>query len=98
MSKKRKTRKEKMIAATRHDFSTVLTSSPSESKQEIRIEMPQSKYVESVTPRSTVSHNYSYVAVDVRQTLLITSLLVLLDIVFFFILKSRLISFSGILF
>ncbi len=83
-----------MLAATRHDFTNVLslpkvqdiTASIVESGEKVQKQI----YVKS--------NNYSYVAIDVRKTLFITLTLVVLDIVLFSILKLKLISFSGIVF
>lgn len=98
MSKKRKTKKQKVLAATRQDFSSAITfRNPSEDKQEIRIEIPQSFSATENVPLKK-HNNYSYVAADMRKTLAITALLVPINIVFYFILKAKIINFSGILF
>lgn len=93
MSKKRQTRKQKVQASTRHDFTNVLTFGG----QQIQIAAIPTPSHNS--PQSTyVTHDYSYVAKDVRKTVLITSVLLGLNIAIFFLLKLSIITIPGIVF
>ncbi|HVZ67127.1 MAG TPA: hypothetical protein VG917_02595 [Patescibacteria group bacterium] len=91
MSKKRKTKKEKITAATRQNFSQVL-SAPSIS---LDLSLPKSPAPARITPPV---QNYSYVLTDVRKTLFITFVLIILDLVIYFFLKQKIISFFGLVF
>jgi hypothetical protein len=94
MSSKRRTRKQKVTASARHNFSQILTVG----NQQVRIAVP-SQNAEDQTPNrsthfQTVSH--AYVATDVRKTLTITTVLIALDIILYFILKLSIVNFPGI--
>lgn len=93
MGKKRKTKKEKLIASSRHDFSTVLTITPGqEIKHQIKINA-HANLIQDIQPkRPYVSHSYTYVAKDVRNTLFIIAALVTLNLIIFFLLKSKIVS------
>lgn len=98
MSKKRKTKKEKIIAATRHVVPQTFTISTAQNTSHITLDT-QPLITNNFTPTTHVaSTNYSYVATDIRKTLMITTILIALDILFFFSLKTKLISFNGIVF
>lgn len=97
MSKKRRTRKEKMVAVTRHNFRNVLvTPQVNEIKNEIKIETLIAKEVKTQT--HTDIRSYAYVAGDIRNTLLITLILIAADIAIFAFLKLKLINLFGIMF
>jgi hypothetical protein len=89
MSKKRRTKKEKLTAAARHEFLSVNIEP---------IKLPTSHPKEDIAPlRVNKSINsYTYVVKDVRRTLFVTSVIILINVLFFFILKLRFVSFPGV--
>lgn len=97
MSKKRKTRKEKMKAAARHDFSNILTLKiPVEIKTELKTEsVRETEIVERKVPAQS-GRSYTYVSRDIRNTLNITSALIALNVIIYFILKLKFINIPGI--
>ncbi|HVT01339.1 MAG TPA: hypothetical protein VHE53_03860 [Patescibacteria group bacterium] len=92
MSKKRQTKKQKIAASTRQNFSQVL-SAPS-----ISLDLKLTPIQREIPIQNTPTQDYSYVIADVRKTLLITSLLIILDLVIYFLLKQKIISFFGLTF
>ena len=90
MSRKRKTRREKIIAASRRSsldyfFETQVPN--------IHIE----KIVgETKNPAQTTAALYTYVVKDVRYTLFATSLIAVINIVLFIALKFKYVRFFGI--
>ena len=93
MSKKRQTKKQKVQASTRHDFTNVLTFGG----QQIQIAaIPTS--INNQPPAIPAIHNYSYVTADVKKTIFITSILLGLNIAIFFLLKLAIITIPGIVF
>ena len=93
MSKKRRTRKEKMAAATRHDFGSILVAPQ---VNEIKIETPIAQVLKTQTRIDVRS--YTYVASDIRNTLTITLILIVANIAIFAFLKLKLINLFGIVF
>src|SRR3989338_337753 len=100
MSKKRKTKKEKMRAGERHDFSTVFTFNPQDNSQKIKVEIQDEKVQAPPSPIHSPrnSKSYAYVTRDVKIPLLVTTALLAVNVLFFLILKSKIISLSGIIF
>ena len=94
MSKKRKTKKEKIAAASRQTVLKIQNSS--EEFSHVSIMVPE--YKETETQRPHTSHNYSYVVKDIRKTLMITLFLIALDIAIFFILKLGIVKIADIAF
>jgi hypothetical protein len=92
MSKKRRTKKEKMAASTRHEFSNVL----------VLPKMPEitepAKPAEYTAQKHTASTGYAYVIGDIRRTLFIISAIAILNFIFFLSLKFRLINILGLSF
>jgi hypothetical protein len=88
MSKKRKTKKEKIIAAGRHDFLSIV-SAP---------EIPE--IIDSHSPKEDFlrksSGSYTHVINDVRKTFSIITSIIILNIILFFLLKFKFISLPGI--
>jgi len=97
MSKKRRTRKEKMTASTRHAFQHVLVE-PKADGNTFRISQEIKEDAEISKPSATPHRSYSYVVSDIRNSLLIISILIALNITVFTILKLKLISLFGIVF
>lgn len=95
MANKRRTRKQKLVATTRHNYEGQLTITTSGGQTHIRINNSAEK-VENPTKQSTQRTSHTYVLPDVRNTLTITSILIILDIAIYFILKLRFISIPGI--
>ena len=93
MSKKRRTRKEKMAAVTRHDFGSILVAPQ---VNEIKIETPIAEEVKTQTRIDVRS--YAYVVNDIRNTLTITLILIAANIAIFAFLKLKLINLFGIVF
>jgi hypothetical protein len=89
MSKKRRTKKEKMNAAARHDLSGLIRLETVKEAASGVLEKPAVH-----TPRS--STNYTYVITGVRKTLTITSIIVFINVVFFLLLKLKLVNIFGI--
>ncbi|HMS22529.1 MAG TPA: hypothetical protein PKA38_02075 [Candidatus Levybacteria bacterium] len=87
MSKKRKTKKEKMKAQMITQASS-LTTTPVYSF----LSPIQSKKNPQKTVASNSSHDYTYVLRDTRQTLFITSLLIFLSFSFYFVLHSNILN------
>ena len=90
MSKKRKTRREKIIAASRipslnYSFETLLP------ELHIRETVEQTK-----APVQTTAATYAHVIKDIRYTLFATSLIAVINIVLFIALKSKYVRFFGI--
>lgn len=88
MSKKRRTKKEKMTAATRQNLPGVITLPV------IREKSPSGNFESSHS--SGTLHNHSHVIKDIRKTLILTSILILINIVLYIILKFRFINFQGL--
>ncbi len=93
MSKKRRTRKEKMAAVARRDFGSILVSPQ---VNEIKIETPIAQVLKTQTRIDVRS--YTYVASDIRNTLTITLILIVANIAIFAFLKLKLINLFGIVF
>lgn len=90
MTKKRRTRREKIIASSRRDFSGILLDQNLiESATHATIEKTQSAIVLN-------ERNYSYVSLDIKKTLIITSLLTALNIIFYLTLKFKYIIIPGV--
>ncbi len=89
MTKKRRTRKDKETAVTRRDALTFDTSLTEILATKPQIEIPKSK---TVTPHK----NHSYVIKDVRNTLLVVSILSAINIAIYIILKLSIVRFPGI--
>jgi len=87
MSKKRKTRHQKIMAATRR---SVLENT-------IEI-LPAAPIEQSASIYPSNLKAYSYVYQDVRKTLLIIVIIAALNIVLFLILKMKIVSLFGIVF
>ena len=86
-----------MTALARHDFASILKpSQPPELKQNVIVDIQEAQ--EQKPEITAYSHNYSYVVKDVRRTIFITFLLVVLNVLFFLILKLKVVSFQGIVF
>ncbi len=95
MSKKRRTKKEKILATSRHDFSQALSYSPINIQEVISTpKLSENK----VTQSKVETYNYSYVAKDMRSTAMITLILIAIDIVLFFVLKLGIVNLKGITF
>ena len=90
MAKKRKTRHQKIMAATRRASfdNTIEIVSPQSSEQNT---------VNTYTATTEIK-TYGYVFEDVRKTLLIITIIAVLNIVLYFILKLKIISLFGIVF
>jgi hypothetical protein len=92
MSKKRRTKKEKIRASERHE--PLNTVSLPEIKETLSVIEKKEKPQEA--PQSHPSHNYSYVVHDARNTLFITFILIFLNIVLYFILKTKIVMIPGV--
>ncbi len=94
MSKKRKTKKQKIQASTRHDYANVLTFANQQ------IQLAPVDITSSIKPTASYATvtDYSYVAADVRKTIFITIALLALNIAIYFILKLAIITIPGIVF
>lgn len=86
MSKKRRTKKEKMITQIRRESLPQITYTFDSS---VIIENKR----ENASSETKISKGgYSYVLKDVRKTLIVTSLLVVLNLGFYFLLQNKIIS------
>lgn len=95
MSKKRRTRKEKIAASQKQDFSNVFSVlTPSSLKIETSVRSG------SVGPQavSRLQHDYSYVLSDIRKTSSIIFGLAILNIAIFALLKLNIVNLFGIVF
>lgn len=92
MSKKRRTRQEKIEAQSRQDFSQVFRVS--------EIKLPQLEVPEEakINIHNQVSINHTHVVKDVKSTLFITSILMVLNVIIFFILKLNIVNILGVRF
>lgn len=89
MSKKRKTRREKIIAASRipslnYSFETLLP------ELHIRETVEQTK-----APVQTTAAAYAHVIKDIRYTIFATSLIAAINIILFILLKFQFVKFFG---
>lgn len=92
MSKKRRTRKDKMTALTRRP-----TINVSYEQSEPNISLENTPKIAGIkTP--TTHKNYSYVLSETKSTLFITSVIIGLNLILFLILKLKFISLFGISF
>jgi hypothetical protein len=89
MSKKRKTKKEKVKAQKITPINS-LDTTPVYSFNS-HSQLGKTSY-ETVTPKSL--HDYTYVLRDTRQTLFITSLLIFLSFSFYFVLHGNILNIS----
>lgn len=85
MAKKRKTKEEKKLADTRHTFHHQASQLVYEIKPSI---------VKNQVSQSTIA--YPYLINDLRRTALLSSAIIALQVVLFFILKNHLINIPGI--
>ncbi|OGH16560.1 MAG: hypothetical protein A3C30_05225 [Candidatus Levybacteria bacterium RIFCSPHIGHO2_02_FULL_40_18] len=92
MSKKRKTRSQKIIAATRrNNLSNITEILPS-----LSIEYP-AQANHAIEPK-TYAKTYAYVLQDARKTFLVISIIAALNIILFLILKLKVINLFGLVF
>lgn len=91
MSKKRKTRKEKIISQERKDHLITQRSSDTTiySYTSAHTSLPSQK-------QQTYSAGYSYVATDMKKSLFITSLILIASITLFILLQANIIRFSSL--
>lgn len=86
MSKKRRTKKEKIIAQVRREsqpqFTYSLNTSLPEKQEVIQTTL--------VSPKNT--HDYSYVLKDVKKTILITACILAFNTIVYFVLQSHIVS------
>jgi hypothetical protein len=97
MANKRRTKKQKLAATTRHNYEgqlTIATGGSSSTHFTISTQASQPQTESSTRDRFLPSH--TYVVSDVRKTLTITTFLILLDLAIYFLLKLRFISIPGI--
>jgi len=90
MSKKRRTRKEKLTALGRHNFRTIIAGE----KHEITIVAPK----EAVNTANTQTLSYAHIPQDIRSTVFITTILVGINIIIFTLLRLKLINLFGLVF
>lgn len=102
MSKKRKTKKQKIAASVRHNYSEVFSLPKVEHTPEgIRIANISAGSVIEHTPEqkyqpASSKHSYTYVAHDVKNTINITTALIALNVIIYFILKLKVVNIPGI--
>jgi hypothetical protein len=89
MSKKRKTRKEKMKAVIRTQESLSRESVPVYS-----IDVPQPLQPRTVPKVNEKSGNYTYVVTDMRQTFIITSILLTASVILYFLIQNQILRFT----
>ena len=99
MSKKRKTRHQKIMAATRRNF---IESAPeilsSEPTAPTAVSLPRSSISLANAQSAPDLKIYTYVFQDARKTLLAITVIAALNIVLFLILKMKIVSLFGIVF
>ena len=93
---KRRTKKQKVAASTRHNFESVLTIRSEGSQTRFTLPTAQTSPTEVKTAPRVIVHSYAYVLHDAKNTLIITVLLVALDIAIYSFLKLRLLSIPGV--
>ena len=96
MSKKRRTKKEKLTASESRIFREVpQVSLPS---QTISLVQGHAAVSTMQSPSKTPTRSYTYVIKDVRNTLAITSVIIAFNIALFMVLKLKLVNLFGIVF
>jgi hypothetical protein len=93
MSKKRRTRKQKVIASTRQ---TPLVISTHSGETQFTIEAPIAVSEPRKASTALAVPSYSYVLHDAQKTLVITAVLVVIDLVIFYTLKLKILNIPGI--
>lgn len=90
MAKNRRTKQQKTSA--RHNFQSELTINIAGTQTNVTI--PSAHVSAANHAETTVLHapSYAYVIADVRRTLLITAVLVVLDLVIFYLLKTKIVN------
>ncbi|HVZ12335.1 MAG TPA: hypothetical protein VG965_04870 [Patescibacteria group bacterium] len=107
MSKKRRTKKEKITASVRHDFSSVLitprisndSGERGEQKQSFEIKLSNiapSQKSQNTSPVTSYSRSHAYVLGDIRKTVNITAVLLALNVAIYFLLKLKFVNIPGI--
>ena len=86
MAKNRRTKKQKIAAAARH---TPLVITTSGGQTHISVAPIHENTTASTAVRTTPTMSHAYVVQDIRRTLSITTALVALDVVAYFLLKLR---------
>lgn len=86
MSKKRRTKKEKLIAQERRESQPTFTYS-------LNTSFPEK--TETIKPTHSVeknTHNYSYVLTDVRKTIIVIASILTVNTILYFVMQSNIVS------
>jgi hypothetical protein len=94
MAKKRKTREQKILAETRHNFSHAFTGQvPFTAKIQTQI---NSSILTQTAPKTTVLNAYPYLIKDLTKTALLTLGIFIFQIILFTLLRNHVIFIPGI--
>ncbi|OGH15179.1 MAG: hypothetical protein A3C27_01125 [Candidatus Levybacteria bacterium RIFCSPHIGHO2_02_FULL_39_36] len=88
MSKKRRTRKEKMMALTRRSYTPLASIN----------QLEPEKLSPRIPEMINLPHGYSYVGKDLRKTIIVTSIITVFNFILYLLLKSGTIRFFNIQF
>ena len=91
---KRRTKKEKIRATARHQMPIVISTENNRTEFTISNTKTPVPLINSVKPIHNLS--YVYVVKDAQKTIFITTLLITLELLIFFLLKIRLVNIPGI--
>lgn len=94
MSKKRKTRKEKMRATVRQSSHSLENAPVYTITPDITARVSKPTQPEQFIPTQTEQAAYAYVMHDARQTFTITTLLLASSIAFYFLIQNHIINLS----